>query len=74
VLTRERIIDTAIALADRDGFEAVTLRRIDEAKLPVSPVGWEEWVRGFFAAIAGLAENHPGAFTALQRRTGRTAR
>jgi AcrR family transcriptional regulator len=27
-LTRERIIDTAVAIADRDGFEAVTLRRI----------------------------------------------
>jgi len=28
VLTRERIIATAIELADRDGFEAATLRRI----------------------------------------------
>jgi AcrR family transcriptional regulator len=27
-LTRERIITTAVAIADRDGFEAVTLRRI----------------------------------------------
>ena len=27
-LTRERIIGTAIELADRDGFEAATLRRI----------------------------------------------
>jgi AcrR family transcriptional regulator len=104
VLTRERIIDTAIALADSEGFEAVTLRRIaaelgvhvtslynhvptreavtdgivealiDEAKLPVSPVGWEEWVRGFFAAIASLAQTHPGAFTALQRRPVQGAR
>lgn len=28
VLTRTRIVDTAILLADRDGFDAVTLRRI----------------------------------------------
>lgn len=27
-LTRERIIDVAVALADRDGFDAVTLRRV----------------------------------------------
>jgi AcrR family transcriptional regulator len=97
-LTRQRIIDTAIALADRDGFEAVTLRRIaaelgvhvtslynhvatreavtdgivetliDHAGLPLSPVGWEEWVRRFFAALGTVAEAHPGAFTALQRR------
>ena len=64
-------------MADRDGFEGVTLRRIaaelgvhvtslynhvptrdavtdgiierliEEAKLPTSPVPWEEWVRSF---------------------------
>jgi AcrR family transcriptional regulator len=97
-LTRERIIDTAVNMADRDGFESVTLRRIavelgvhvtslynhlptrdavtdgmverllDEADLPRGPVGWEEWVRRFFAAVGELAELHSGAFTALQRR------
>jgi AcrR family transcriptional regulator len=97
-LTRQRILETALAMADRDGFEAVTLRRIaaelgvhvtslynhvatreavtdgivelliDEARLPSAPVEWEEWVRRFFAAIGALAEAHPGAFTALQRR------
>jgi AcrR family transcriptional regulator len=97
-LTRELIIDEAIRVADRDGFEAVTLRRIargldahvtslynhvptrdaitdgivqaliDEAKLPSGPVGWEEWVRSFFAAMGTVASNHPGAFAALTRR------
>jgi AcrR family transcriptional regulator len=97
-LTRDRIVDTAISLADHEGFEAVTLRRIaaelgvhvtslynhlptreavtdsiverliDEAKLPLVPVGWEEWVRRFFTAIGTVAMTHPGAFTALQRR------
>jgi AcrR family transcriptional regulator len=97
-LSRERILQTAVAMADRDGFEAVTLRRlagelgvhvtslynylptgdgitdgiveklIEEAKLPRTPVGWEEWVRSFFTAVGTLAVTHPGAFEALQRR------
>lgn len=88
----------AVSMADRDGLDAVTLRRIagelgvhvtslynhvetrdaitdgivdsllDEAHLPVTPVGWEEWVRGFFAAMSTLATEHPGAFTAFSRR------
>ena len=98
VLTRERIVATAIDLADRDGFEAATLRRIagelgvhvtslynhvptrdavtdgmverliEEADLPVEPVGWEQWVRSFVARIGDVASRHPGAFGALQRR------
>src|SRR4051795_6905877 len=97
-LTRERILRTAVRMADRDGPDTVTLRRIaaelgvhvtslynhvatrdavtdgvverliDEAPLPLAPVGWEEWVRSFFTAIGTLATRHPGAFTALQRR------
>jgi len=85
-------------MADRDGFEGVTLRRIaaelgvhvtslynhvptrdavtdgiverliEEAKLPTSPVPWEEWVRSFFTALGTMATTHPGAFTALERR------
>jgi AcrR family transcriptional regulator len=85
-------------MADRDGFGAVTLRRIaaelgvhvtslynhvptrdavtdgiiesliEEAKLPTSPVSWEEWVRSFFTAMGTIATTHPGAFAALQRR------
>jgi AcrR family transcriptional regulator len=98
VLTRERIITTAIELADRHGFEAATLRRIagelgvhvtslynhvatrdaitdgiverliEEAELPVEPVGWEQWVRSFVERIGDVASRHPGAFGALQRR------
>jgi AcrR family transcriptional regulator len=98
-LTRDRIIATAVTMADRDGFGAVTLRRIatelgvhvtslynhvptrdavtdgiverliDEAKLPTSPVSWEDWVRGFFAAMGTVATTHPGAFAALQHRS-----
>ena len=97
-LTRDRIVGTAVAMADREGFEAVTLRRIagelgvhvtslynhvptreavtdgiveqlvEEAQLPSGPLGWEEWVRRFFAAIGQVAADHPGAFAALQRR------
>jgi AcrR family transcriptional regulator len=97
-LTRDRIIGTAVTLADRDGFAGVTLRRIaaelgvhvtslynhvptrdavtdgiierliDEAKLPTSPVPWEEWVRSFFTAMGTVATTHPGAFTAFQLR------
>jgi len=97
-LTRERILRTAVEIADRDGFDAVTLRRIatelqvhvtslynhvpardavidgivelliEEAKLPATAVGWEQWVRHFFHAIGSVATTHPGAFTALQRR------
>ena len=103
-LTRERILETAVAMADREGFEAVTLRRIaselgvhvtslynhvptrdavtdgivellmEEAQLPAAPVGWEEWVRRFFAAMEALAVAHSGAFTALERRPVQGAR
>jgi len=85
-------------MADRDGLEAVTLRRlakelgvhvtslynhvptldaivdgivellISEADLPGSVRNWEEWVREFVAAIGAVAEAHPGAFAALERR------
>ena len=97
-LTRQRIIETAISVADRDGFEASTLRRIAtelgvhvtslynhvptrdavtdgivealvaEAALPATAVPWETWVRTFFAAVGELADKHPGAFTAFERR------
>ena len=97
-LTRARILRTAVDIADREGPDAVTLRRIaaeldvhvtslynhvptrdavtdgivemllDEAKLPTEPVGWETWVRRFFAAISTIATTHHGAFHALQQR------
>jgi AcrR family transcriptional regulator len=97
-LTRARILETAVRLADRDGPDAVTLRRIagelgvhvtslynhvptreavtdgivevllDEAKLPMGPVTWDDWVRQFTAAVVAIAGTHPGAFHALQQR------
>lgn len=103
-LNRDRILRTAVELADREGFDSVTLRRIatelgvhvtslynhvptreavtdgivevllEEAKLPTTEVGWEEWVRRFFAATSMLAVTHPGAFVALQRRPVQGAR
>jgi AcrR family transcriptional regulator len=97
-LSRDRIVTTARDLADRDGLDAVTLRRLAteldvhvtslynhvatldaivdgivqllfaEADIPESPRNWEEWVRGFVAAVGALAVAHPGAFAALERR------
>jgi AcrR family transcriptional regulator len=97
-LSSDRIVTTARDLADREGLDAVTLRRlatelgvhvtslynhvptrdaiidgmvellIAEADLPGSPRNWEEWVRGFVAAVGALAVAHPGAFAALERR------
>ncbi len=97
-LSSDRIVATARDLADREGLDAVTLRRlatelgvhvtslynhvptldaiidgiiellISEADLPGSPRNWEEWVRQFVAAIGAIAEAHPGAFAALERR------
>jgi AcrR family transcriptional regulator len=97
-LSSDRIVTTARDLADREGLDAVTLRRlaaelgvhvtslynhvptrdaivdgivellISEADLPGDPRNWEEWVRGFVAAVGALAVAHPGAFAALERR------
>lgn len=97
-LSSDRIVTTARDLADREGLDAVTLRRlatelgvhvtslynhvpardaivdglvellISEADLPGNPRNWEEWVREFVAAVGAIAETHPGAFAALERR------
>jgi len=97
-LSSDRIVATARDMADRDGLEAVTLRRlaaelgvhvtslynhvptldaiidgivallVSEADLPGNPRNWEEWVREFVFAIGEIAETHPGAFAALERR------
>ena len=97
-LSSDRIVAAARDLADREGLDAVTLRRlatelgvhvtslynhvptldaiidgivallVSEADLPESPRNWEEWVREFVAAIGAIAEAHPGAFAALERR------
>jgi AcrR family transcriptional regulator len=41
---------------------------IAEADLPESPRNWEDWVREFVSAVGTIAETHPGAFAALERR------
>src|SRR5215471_4425179 len=41
---------------------------ISDADLPGSVRNWEEWVREFVAALGAIAERHPGAFAALERR------
>lgn len=103
-LTRERVLQTAVRLADRDGPEAVTLRKIagelgvhvtslynhvptrdavtdgivelllDEAKLPTTPIAWDDWVRQFVDGVVGVAATHPGAFHALRQRPVQGAR
>lgn len=103
-LTRERILQTAVRLADRDGEDAVTLRKIagelgvhvtslynhvptrdavtdgivelllDEAKLPTTPIPWDDWVRQFVDGVGGVAATHPGAFHALRQRPVQGAR
>jgi AcrR family transcriptional regulator len=97
-LSSDRIVTAARDLADREGLDAVTLRRlatelgvhvtslynhvptldaiidgivellVSEADMPGSVRNWEEWVRGFVAAVGSIAETHPGAFAALERR------
>lgn len=97
-LSRDRILACAVRLADRDGLEAASLRRVAAeldvhvtslyhhvptkdalldglveqllagVDLPRGDVSWYSWVRGFAAATATLAEQHPGAFTVLLRR------
>lgn len=97
-LSRDRILACAVRLADRDGLEATSLRRVAAelgvhvtslyhhvptkdalldglveqlfagVDLPHGDVPWHSWVRGFAAATAALAEQHPGAFTVLLRR------
>lgn len=38
---------------------------VDEAGLPVGPITWQEWVRGFAGAMRALGHRHPGAFEAF---------
>jgi AcrR family transcriptional regulator len=103
-LSRDRILDAAVSLADAEGLEAVTLRRVAAelgvhvtslyhhvptreavsdgiverllagADVPLEAVGWEQWVRRFFAAMSDTARDHPGAFQALQAHPVQGAR
>lgn len=97
-LSRERIVSCAVAVADRDGLDAASLRRVAtelgvhvtslynhvptkdalldgivealmaDAGVPVGDLPWEQWVRRYVEALAGVARRHPGAFAVLLRR------
>jgi AcrR family transcriptional regulator len=100
-LTRQRVLAAAVELADAQGIDALTLRRlaqalnvhptsiyhhvpskeaildglaevlIAEAALPADFQTWQEWIRGFAAALRALAKAHPGAFATFTRRPAR---
>ena len=102
-LSRDRILRCAVEVADRDGLDAASLRKVagelgvhvtslynhvatkdalldglaeqllTSSELPVGDVTWEEWVRGFVAAVARAAQEHPGAFAILVRRPAQGA-
>lgn len=97
-LSRERILRCAVQVADRDGLDAASLRKVAaelgvhvtslyhhvptkealldgvveelfaSADMPLGELPWEQWVRRFVAAVAGLVREHPGAFAVLLRR------
>jgi AcrR family transcriptional regulator len=97
-LSRERILRCAVRIADRDGLDAASLRKVaaelgvhvtslynhvptkealldgvgeelmSDARLPTGELPWEQWVREYVAAVAGIARQHPGAFAVLLRR------
>ena len=97
-LSRDRILQCAVHVADRDGLDATSLRKVagelgvhvtslynhvatkealldglveelfGSADLPLGEIGWEPWVRGFVAGVAGIAREHAGAFAVLLRR------
>lgn len=96
-LSKEKIIDAAIGLADDEGLDAVTLRGLakrlnvhvtslynhiptkeallvdmnkalmEETDLPSGSLTWQDWIRGYAAAIQALALRHPGAFQLFQQ-------
>ena len=97
-LSRDRILACAVEVADRDGLDAASLRKIAvelgvhvtslyhhvptkdalldgiveelfaSSDVPMSELTWQEWVRQFVDAVAGIGRQHPGAFAVLLRR------
>jgi len=55
VLTRDRILDVALGLVDREGMAALTMRRL-AAELGVDPMSIYHHVNGKGAVVAGLVE------------------
>jgi AcrR family transcriptional regulator len=60
-LSRERILDAAIELADRDGLEAVTMRRLGR-HLGVEAMSLYKHVADKDAVLAGIADRVAGEF------------
>jgi AcrR family transcriptional regulator len=46
-------------------IEGMVEALIAEARLPTGPIGWQDWVRQFAAAMRALGRRHPGAFEAF---------
>ncbi|MEX1171647.1 MAG: TetR/AcrR family transcriptional regulator C-terminal domain-containing protein [Chloroflexota bacterium] len=61
-LTRERVIDAAIELADRDGLGAVTMRRLGQ-HLGVEAMSLYKHVPDKDAVLAGIADKVAAEFT-----------
>jgi len=49
-------------------LDGMVERLIVEAGLPRGTLGWEDWMRGFAAAVRAVAQAHPGAFEAFHHR------
>ena len=61
-LTRDRILDAAISLADRDGIAAVTMRRLGQ-ELGVEAMSLYKHVPDTDAVLAGITDRVAGEFT-----------
>jgi len=46
-------------------IEGMVEALLAEARLPTGPIGWQDWVRQFSAAMRALGRKHPGAFEAF---------
>jgi AcrR family transcriptional regulator len=60
-LTRDRILDAAVALADRDGIEAVTMRRLGQ-ELDVEAMSLYKHVADKDDVLAGIADRIAASF------------
>jgi AcrR family transcriptional regulator len=58
-LTRDRVLQAAVAIADRDGIEALTMRRLG-AELGVEAMSLYHHLRGKDALLDGVAETLVG--------------
>ena len=71
-ITRNRILDAAIELADREGIEAITMRRLGQ-HLGVEAMSLYKHIRDKDEVLAGIADRVAGEF-ALPTQGSRLAR